>query len=161
MIKRYLFIRQLLVKRSDAGQNQRKIMSDKFTVGKEVLSYCGKCKLNLAHTIVSMKDVNTIAKVECRTCKATHAFKDPSTKQKKVRSTRKRTTRKMVSVGELWTEEMAKVSGKPIPYTIRTSFAKGDLIDHKKFGPGIVQELLDDKIEVLFQHDIKTLVHGK
>ena len=67
----------------------------KFTVGKEVLSYSGKCKLNLAHTIVSMKDLNTIAKVECRTCKATHAFKDPATKAKKVRSSAgKKTTTK-------------------------------------------------------------------
>lgn len=137
-------------------------MDSKFTVGKEVLSHCGKCKLNLAHTIVSMKDESTIAKVECRTCKATHAFKDPSTKQKKVRSTsRKKTTKKMVSVGELWISEMAKTEGKPIGYTIKSIFTKGDLIDHKKFGPGIVQELIDDKIEVLFQHDVKTLVHGK
>jgi hypothetical protein len=34
------------------------------------------------------------------------------------------------------------------------------MIDHKKFGPGIVQALIDGKIEVLFQHEIKTLVHG-
>jgi DNA-directed RNA polymerase subunit M/transcription elongation factor TFIIS len=134
----------------------------KFTVGKEVISHCSKCKLNLAHTIVSMKDTSTIAKVECRTCKTTHAFKDPATKSKKVKKkTGRKSQRKMVSVGELWVEEMAKVSGKPTPYSVRSSFEKGDLIDHKKFGPGIVQELIDDKIEVLFQHDIKLLVHGK
>lgn len=135
-----------------------------FSAGKEVLSYCGKCKLPLGHTIVSMKDSATIGKVECNTCHAIHMYKDPSTKAKKVKSsgsTAKRTARKTVSVGQLWLEEMGKVSGKAKSYSIRAKFIQGDIIDHKKFGPGIVQQLIDDKIEVLFQHEIKLLVHGK
>lgn len=135
-----------------------------FSAGKEVLSYCGKCKLPLGHTIVSMKDAGTIGKVECNTCHATHMYKDPATKTKKVKSstgTRKKASRKTVSVGQLWMEEMGKVSGKARPYSIREKFIVGEIIDHKKFGPGIVQTLADDKIEVLFQHEIKLLVHGK
>ena len=67
-----------------------------FSAGKEVLSYCGKCKLPLGHTIVSMKDSATIGKVECNTCHAVHMYKDPASKAKKVKSTsgRKKTTRK-------------------------------------------------------------------
>ncbi len=135
-----------------------------FSAGKEVLSYCGKCKLPLGHTIVSMKDSATIGKVECNTCHAVNMYKDPASKAKKVKSTsgRKKTTRKKtVSVGELWMEEMGKASGKAKSYSIREKFESGDIIDHKKFGPGIVQELIDDKIEVLFQHELKLLVHGK
>ena len=106
----------------------------KFSVGKEVLSYCSKCKLNLAHIIVAMKDLDNIAKVECRTCKALHAFKDPSVKAKKVRrTTGPKSQRKMVSVGELWVEEMAKIKMTPVPYGIRSTFSKGDLIEHKSF----------------------------
>jgi len=134
-----------------------------FAAGKEVLSYCGKCKLPLAHIIVAMKDTNTIGKVTCNTCNATHMYKDPATKTKKVKSkaTGKRRTTKSVSVGELWVQEMGKADGKSTPYTIREKFATGDFLDHKKFGPGIVQSVADDKIEVLFQHEIKLLVHGK
>ena len=134
-----------------------------FSAGKEVLSYCGKCKLPLGHIIVSMKDATTIGKVECNTCHSTHMYKDPATKAKKVKntSTRKRSAKKTVSVGELWMTEMGKASGKARPYSIREKFITGDIIDHKKFGPGIVQELIDDKIEVLFQHELKLLVHGK
>ena len=47
-------------------------------VGKEVLSYCNKCKLTLAHIIVTMKSENTIGKVQCKTCGGSHAYKDPS-----------------------------------------------------------------------------------
>ena len=63
-----------------------------FSAGKEVLSYCGKCKLPLGHIIVSMKDTATIGKVTCNTCKATHMYKDPATKTKKVKAAK--TTRK-------------------------------------------------------------------
>ena len=83
-------------------------------------------------------------------------------KSKKVKSsatTRKR--KKSISVNDLWTEEMGKAAGKSVKYTIRETFNVGDILDHKSFGPGIVQNLVDDKIEVLFQHEIKLLVHGK
>lgn len=134
----------------------------KYEAGKEVLSYCGKCKLALAHVIVSMKDTNTFGKVQCKTCGATHAYKDPATKAKKVKSKPRVPggKTKSISVGELWTEELAKANGKAKTYSIRETFIVGDLLDHKKFGPGIVQALIDGKIEVLFQHEIKTLVHG-
>lgn len=133
-----------------------------FSAGKEVLSYCGKCKLPLGHTIVSMKDASTLGKVQCNTCQAIHMYKDPATKAKKVKTTgTKRKTKKSVSVGELWMEMMGKASGKAKAYTIREIFAIGDIIDHKKFGPGIVQTSANEKIEVLFQHEIKLLVHGK
>lgn len=133
-----------------------------FAAGKEVLSYCGKCKLPLAHIIVSMKDSATIGKVTCKTCNATHAYKDPSTKTKKVKKTTgTRKSRKSISVGDLWIEEMNKASGKARAYGIRETFEPGEIIDHKKFGPGIVQNIIEDKIEVLFQHEMKLLVHGK
>ena len=68
---------------------------------------------------------------------------------------------KSVSVNELWTEQMRKTKEKPQSYSIKGTFICGDLLDHKTFGPGIVQELIDGKIEVLFQHEMKILVHGK
>lgn len=132
-----------------------------YSAGKEVLSYCGKCKLPLGHTIVSMKDPQTIGKVQCNTCQATHMYKDPATKSKKVKSTGTRKKKKTISVNDLWMEEMGKAGGKSVKYTIKETFEVGDILDHKKFGPGIVQNLIDDKIEVLFQHEIKLLVHGK
>jgi len=137
-----------------------------FSAGKEVLSYCGKCKLSLGHIIVSMKDTATIGKVQCNTCQATHMYKDPSTKTKRAKAgmgtgPKKRSSKKTVSIGQLWMDEMGKASGKSKPYSVKDLFVVGDIMDHKKFGPGIVQNLIDDKIEVLFQHELKILVHGK
>lgn len=134
-----------------------------LTVGKDVLSYCGKCKLNLGHTIVAMKDSKSIAKVKCNTCGSLHGFKDPSlAKQSKTR-TRKTSAApsKMVAVADLWMDKMAHTTKKSISYSIEVKFKEGDIIDHIKFGPGIVEKVVDDKIEVIFRHEIKTLVHNK
>ena len=136
-------------------------MSEGLGAGKEVLSYCGKCKLNLSHVIIVMKDSKNIGKVQCKTCGANHAYKDPSTAKKKV--ARKKSTRsKSVNVSDLWMEKISNATKKSQKYSIKTKFEIGDIIDHVKFGPGIVEGTKDgDKIEVMFRYEIKTLIHNK
>jgi hypothetical protein len=135
-----------------------------LTVGKDVLSYCTKCKLNLGHTIVAMKDSKHIAKVKCNTCNTIQAFKDPSTSSKQNKTRTKKTgmtPSKVISVSDLWMEKMSNTKKKSTPYSMDGKFHEGDIIDHVKFGPGIVEKVVDDKIEVIFRHEIKTLVHNK
>ena len=71
------------------------------------------------------------------------------------------TPSKIISVSELWMEKMSSTKKKSTPYAMDANFVKGDIIDHSKFGPGIVEKVVDDKIEVIFRHEIKTLVHNK
>ena len=135
-------------------------------VGKEILSHCNKCKLSLAHIIVTMKDLKTPDKVMCKTCKGTHGFKDASAKVKTsvAKMTRPSSAPKKatVSVAELWTKALNQTTKSPIEYSIKGSFAQGDLITHPNFGQGIVERLIDqNKIEVLFQDDYRTLIHRK
>ncbi len=134
-----------------------------LTVGKDVLSLCSKCKLNLGHTIVAMKDSKHIAKVKCNTCGTIPSYKDTS--QSKSNKTRTKKTSaapsKVISVSDLWMEKMSSTKKKSTPYAMDGKFVEGDIIDHVKFGPGIVEKVVDDKIEVIFRHEIKTLVHNK
>lgn len=135
-----------------------------LTVGKDVLSYCTKCKLNLGHTIVAMKDAKSIAKVKCNTCGTIQSFKDASQSSKQNKTRTKATSAKpskVISVSDLWMEKMSSTKKKSTPYAMDGKFAEGDIIDHVKFGPGIVEKVVDDKIEVIFRHEIKTLVHNK
>src|SRR5688500_9320455 len=135
-----------------------------LTVGKDVLSYCTKCKLNLGHIIVAMKDVKHIAKVKCNTCGTLQAYKDPSVSSKQNKTRTKKTSMtpsKIISVSDLWMEKMSSTKKKSTPYAMDAKFVQGDIIDHTKFGPGIVEKVVDDKIEVIFRHEIKTLVHNK
>lgn len=135
-----------------------------LTVGKDVLSYCNKCKLNLGHIIVAMKDVKHIAKVKCNTCGTLQAYKDPSVSSKQNKTRTKKTSiaaSKVISVSDLWMDKMSSTRNKSTPYAMDGKFSQGDIIDHSKFGPGIVEKVVDDKIEVIFRHEIKTLVHNK
>ncbi len=138
-------------------------MSSALGAGKEVVSYCGSCKLSLGHVIVAMEDSQTISKVTCNTCGATHKYKDPATAKKKTR--KKRTTKKKqpdLPISEIWMQKMSKTKNKSKNYSIRETFELGDIIDHVKFGPGIVEAIVDnDKIEVMFRHQVRTLVHNK
>ncbi len=139
-------------------------MASQITVGKDVLSFCTKCKLNLSHTIVAMKDSKSIAKVKCNTCQSIQSYKDPSvstankTRTKKTASTG---TTKIISISDLWMEQLNKTTAKSQPYGIDQKYKTGDVIDHIKFGPGIVQSVKAETIEVVFRHEIKTLVHNK
>ena len=138
-----------------------------LSVGKEVLSQCNKCKLTLAHIIVTMKAKNP-DKVMCKTCKGTHAYKDPSAAKTKtsvdriVKKARGNTKKVTENISELWAKAMSKASGTPQDYSMKASFQAGDVIAHPTFGNGIVEKLIDNnKIEILFQDDYHTLMHKK
>ena len=136
--------------------------NDAIGVGKEVLSYCSKCKLTLAHTIVNMKNKKTIGKVECKTCHDTHSYKDPSKVKAHKKSTGLKPLHKQDSVADIWMEAVNKSKAKSQKYSPKTKFAIGDIIDHVTFGPGVVERLIDDnKIQVIFRHEIKTLIHNR
>ena len=138
----------------------------------EVLAYCGACKLNLTHQVIARVG-NEVAKVLCKTCKATHKYRAPKgdaevETEQKVKKARQRgetvghEKKKVISVETLWKEAMAKAQGNPTPYSVRAKFEKGHLLDHKQFGTGIVQEILHpDKVKVLFQDNERILIHDR
>ncbi len=142
-----------------------------LSVGKEVLSHCSKCKLTLAHIIVTMKDTKTPDKVQCKTCKATHSYKDPSAAKaktsvnkviKSAKSSSSKSRKPTESVAELWNKAINKSTTHARAYSIKDSFVMGDIIDHPTFGQGVVERLIDNnKIEVIFQDDYRTLMHKK
>ena len=135
-------------------------MTKEIGVGKDVLSYCSKCKLTLSHVIAAMKDPTTIGKVICNTCKATHSYKDPNkASKKKVVSHQKKTKSKANE--KSWEEALKSSSSDLLDYSPKTKFSKGDLINHPKFGKGVIEKLIDrNKIEVLFRDETKTLMHN-
>jgi hypothetical protein len=59
-----------------------------------------------------------------------------------------------------WAEVEAKPEGSFIPFALSSRFAKGDLIQHPKFGKGLVLGVEGARIEVLFQDGKKKLGHA-
>ena len=135
--------------------------------GSTIDSWCGKCKLVLAHTIEAMVGDKPV-RVHCNTCKSQHSYKPnppgatprrsqprepgngPAPPPAKVRSSRYQSLLK------------AKNTAGAKPYSPKDKYEAGDVLEHPTFGRGIATAVKDGtKIEVLFESGPKTLVQGR
>ena len=141
-----------------------------MAAGEEILSYCSSCKLDLKHVIVAHKSGSTgpVAKVECRTCRKIHAHRNPkgAAGAVSVKAQHERVPRAKAQAISLTAEgnkqlgELGQKSSKT--YSMAAAFDKGDVMQHSHFGVGIVQQLKDaTKVEVLFEHSLRVLLHNK
>ncbi|MBC76032.1 MAG: hypothetical protein CME64_08440 [Halobacteriovoraceae bacterium] len=58
-----------------------------------------------------------------------------------------------------WTEIVAAQKDEAKTYKTSNSFYVGEYIDHKKFGVGYIQDSFGNKVEVLFEDKVRTLIH--
>lgn len=135
-----------------------------LAVGKDILSHCTKCKLLLSHLIVVMKDDRTIGKVKCNTCQSIHAYKSQSSAAKAKSGVKKLSKKKRdeLKTQNLWSETITNTPDDEVEtYGPKSRYLQGQVINHPKFGKGLVEKLIDNnKIEVIFKSDTKTLMHG-
>jgi hypothetical protein len=145
-------------------------MSKAPTAGGDVDSWCTRCKMDLRHRIVAMEG-ERIARVECLTCHGQHNYRRPKSEEV-VRAPRAKREAKESSgasrskprgVRQQWEEAIAgRTPAEFTPYTIAATFAAGQLVSHKKFGDGVVSEIIDaGKVQVIFSDGPKVLVQGK
>ncbi|MBX5482074.1 MAG: hypothetical protein IRZ16_09600 [Myxococcaceae bacterium] len=139
-------------------------MATKYRVGGEIDAYCGKDKMELAHTIIAMVG-DKVARVQCNTCGSQHAFRGtaaPAPKAPRASAGRSpaepRASKVTVTFDQLMAQRDASTAKR---YSVKETFAKDDLIDHPTFGYGIVLDARPDKVTVLFKMDEKVLVHGR
>jgi len=132
-------------------------------VGGEVDSFCSKCELTLAHTVIAMVAGRPV-KVECNTCHGVHRFRGPPGGASPTGSVamRKaaRPAREKKSEVE-FEEALAAKKGAPLPYSPKRSFEVDQVVDHPTFGRGFVTTVRDDKVEIAFRTDVKILIHGR
>ncbi len=145
-----------------------------LSVGKEVVCYCTRCKMDLGHTITSMIG-GLPARVICRTCKSDHNFKvkkgvkepgsvapsraSPGTSTRAPRASKKED--KAVPVELEWMKQMNATTSPMRSYAANEAFKPGDRVAHPTFGDGVVQKLIfPNKVEILFRADLKTLIHA-
>ncbi len=134
-----------------------------YTVGGDVDAHCTKCKMELAHVIVAMVDTRP-KRVECKTCGSTHNYRSNTDVKEATKRKTKRTTTKAAQA-QAQDYETA-LAGRDIAsaqrYRITEEFQEGAVVDHKKFGLGVVTRVLSgSKIEVIFREGSKTLVHQR
>ena len=121
-------------------------MTNNYSVGDDITAWCTKCKLELGHTIVAMVE-NAPKRVECNTCHGKHNYRlKPVTR---TRTTAKRTTRKRITPEVMYNEYLERLTGgapySTKHYKINDNFEKDNIIEHSKFGTGIVISVIQPK----------------
>jgi len=134
-------------------------------VASRVFTPCKKCAAERYHIVLAHTNA-TSAKVECEVCHSKKTFKLASTKVKKVtgaaatkkaKASENRKNAHSKEFGEL----VAASEGSEQNYTMKAKFSKNDKIKHPKFGLGVIKLSLPDKIEVVFEDEVRLLVHNR
>ena len=135
--------------------------------GGNVDSWCGKCKLMLAHTIEAMVG-NKPARVHCNTCRAQHGYRpyEPGAAPGQARKREAASGLGPPTAKGRGNRYQTLLKGKDMAraksYSTKESYALGDLVQHPSFGFGVATAIKDvTKIEVLFESGPKVLVHGR
>jgi hypothetical protein len=136
--------------------------------GGNVDSWCGTCKMVLAHTIEAMVG-DKPARVHCNTCQAQHTYKPnkPGESAAKTPRTRKaavpgapKTPRVRATQYQKLLNDKDRSQAKR--YSPKEVYAPGDVVEHPNFGVGVTTAIKDGaKIEVLFEAGMKMLVHNR
>ena len=136
-------------------------MNDSYTVGGEIEAWCTKCKLELAHTIVAMVG-SAPRKVKCNTCNGQHNYRLKPAERKQTSQRSGRKASKKDSAYEQYLNSLTDGDmSRATKYSIGGNFVKDEIIEHPKFGIGVVLSILkENKVETLFKDGRKLLVQN-
>lgn len=158
-------------------------MTKPLHAGGEVDSWCTKCKLVLNHRIIAMLGPSP-KRVECSTCMSHHNYRPRAPGERAPaagtrssagpRSTAAPRGPRSAAAAAARAHEAAiererqwekAISGRALsdfrPYSVATTFSEGELIQHKKFGEGLVMRVVDpSKVEILFRDEARVLAQG-
>lgn len=135
----------------------------KLEVGQEVEAMCTKCKGPSIHVIEAIKN-DKIFQVICKGCNSSHRYR-PATEANinKMKEAIKNKPPAKTKEERRWNRLLNKVdSENPVDYQMDKSFDEKAVINHSKFGMGVVVEIMDQtKISVAFKEGTKTLVQNR
>jgi hypothetical protein len=140
----------------------------KPAAGRDIDAWCTRCKRELGHTITAMVN-DAVVQVRCKTCEGVHKFRTPAAEKPKARAkTRSAKAQATVKAARV-SNQVRQFQQRIADHDLRTATAyaptidptKGQLIEHSKFGFGIVGAVSDDRAEVLFETGQKMLVIGR
>lgn len=137
-------------------------MTNSYSASEDIEAWCTKCKLELGHTIIAMVG-NLPKRVKCNTCNSLHNYR---AKPAKKRSAGTGTSgQKTKSRGKTYKDYLVLLTEADLSsaraYSIKSTFREKDVIEHPKFGTGLVTSTVKaSKIEVIFEDGPKLLIHN-
>ncbi len=138
-------------------------MISNYTAGGYIEAWCTKCKLELGHTIVAMV-AHSPKRVKCNTCSSQHNFRAKPSEKKRIKS---KTSVQKVKAREInYNECMSRLTDTDLSnakkYRIEGSFEEHEIVNHPRFGIGIVSSVVQvNKVEILFKDGLRLLVQNR
>ena len=134
-------------------------------VASRFFTECKKCGAERYHIVLAHTTAKS-AKIECEVCHSKKAYKLPSDKPKKVsgaaaaRKAQAAETRKSAHSKE-YTQLVGSAKGEAQGYNMKTKFSAHQIIKHPKFGVGVIRASMPEKVEVIFEDEVRMLVHNR
>jgi hypothetical protein len=128
-------------------------MLKRIRLGDDVMAYCGRCKEERVHQVVALHTEGRIERVTCNYCQSTHLYRDPEAKAAA-------RPRRITDARSAEVKTRATFNRPARAYSPQETYATGDQITHPKFGEGSVVEARQDKIDVRFGREMRTLLHA-
>ena len=137
--------------------------NDRSDVGSYIVTRCSRCNNDMNHVVVAKGADGNVARVKCLVCSSEHNYKSAkkiSLSTPKVRKVTPTGTRSS-SVKLFEEAKQSSVNKVPVNYNITEMYVKGTLLQHPNWGQGVVFKVYDNKVDVVFQDSIRTLVHNR
>jgi hypothetical protein len=137
-------------------------------VAKSFYAFCKKCDADRYHVVLAHTSASS-AKIKCEICGSQKTYTLPKAqtrtgkpltgaaakKREQTLSSRKSSHRNEYEM--LMSNEGAPTAS----YSMKGKFEKNTKLDHPKFGIGFIKDAMTDKIEVIFEDEVRTLIHNR
>lgn len=132
-------------------------------VAKSFYTFCKKCDIDRYHKVLA-HTTDTTAKIECEVCHSKKSYSLPKagTEARRAKATAAKTSaRKTSHTGEYELYLKKHESKEATVFNVKVKFNDHQKISHPTFGIGFVQKAHQEKIEVIFSDELKSLVHNR
>lgn len=137
-------------------------------VAKSFFAFCKKCDADRYHVVLAHTSA-TSAKIKCEICGSQKTYSLPKTQTKTGKpltgAAAKKREQTMNSRRSSHRNEyemlMATENAPTASYNMKGKFEKNTKLQHPKFGMGFVKDAMSDKIEVVFEDEVRTLIHNR
>lgn len=144
-----------------------KSTTDVPVVGKSFYTFCKKCDTDRYQTVLAMP-TPTSAKIKCEVCGSSKTWKAPKAgatgaPRGAAATAKAKSVAAKASAHNAEYETLSKeMSDAPeVPYSMKNKFDKKSRLKHPTFGTGYIRAVQAEKIEVVFQDEVRSLVHNR
>lgn len=137
-------------------------------VGKSFYTLCKKCETDRYHTVLALPTPES-AKIKCEVCGSQRTWKKTAPKKASAgprgaaakAKANAEAARNAAHSAEFDSLSKSLESSPETSYNMKTKFDKDTKIKHPKFGVGYIRLVQPEKIEVVFQDEVRSLVHNR